>query len=212
MQKLDAVIFDYGNVLCLPPVDEDNEKMAEIVSVDRGNFEEAYWRFREEYDRGVTSNIEYWRQIAGYLNVELSQEEIEKLTRMDVISWSRPNLQVVELLHNLVASGVKVAILSNMPYDLKFWVEGECDWLPVFDHRTYSCELKCVKPDKAIYEHCINGLNLPKNSMVFVDDRIENVEAARNCGIEAIHFTNNQILESYLRNFYVPTRKVPTFR
>ncbi len=38
------------------------------------------------------------------------------------------------------------------------------------------------------------------NSLVFLDDRIENIEAAKKIGIHAIHFTSYSTAEEELNN------------
>ena len=103
-------------------------------------------------------------------------------------SWSRPNEHVVKYAHELLEKGIELALLSNMPVDLKNWVETSCTWLPEFSHRTYSCELKCAKPEAEIYKHSLEGLSNHAVNTIFVDDREENTEAAIRNGVNSILF------------------------
>jgi FMN phosphatase YigB (HAD superfamily) len=45
-----------------------------------------------------------------------------------------------------------------------------------------------IKPDKAIYERCLEGLQVTPSEALFVDDKEINVQAARALGITSIQF------------------------
>ena len=51
-----------------------------------------------------------------------------------------------------------------------------------------SQELKLLKPDPAIFAHVIRDIGLPPQEMLYVDDSPRNVEAARNAGLQALHY------------------------
>jgi FMN phosphatase YigB (HAD superfamily) len=57
-----------------------------------------------------------------------------------------------------------------------------------FAFKTLSAEVRLIKPDPAIYEHILNGLGVAASEALFVDDRENNVYAARSLGMHAIRF------------------------
>lgn len=199
MTAYKTVIFDYGNVLCNPPVDDDTKNMAEVIEVPETEFERAYWKYRLDYDCGITSKEDYWGQVAKDLDSPLSEKKVSELVTLDVLSWSRPNSEVVEFAHQLNRLNVELALLSNMPLELRTWVESKCDWLPEFNHRTYSCEVKTAKPDPEIYKHSIYGIRNTASDAVFIDDREENIEAAKLHGVNAIHFKSFEDIRHIIR-------------
>ena len=54
-----------------------------------------------------------------------------------------------------------------------------------------SAEEGYAKPDSEIYQITIDRFNTSAENCVFVDDLIENVEAAQALGMHAIHHQNN---------------------
>ncbi len=84
------------------------------------------------------------------------------------------------------------ALLSNAWDDLRpllvnLWkIEG------IFDHIFISAELGLAKPDPRIYHHVIEELNQDPAKLVFVDDFIENVLAAQQTGLNAVHFRDQE--------------------
>ena len=191
--NIDAVIFDYGNVLSRVPEQDDIDAMAAIMQIGTDRFLEGYWHHRLDYDCGMPS-IEYWQAVADYLDIALKPEEADRLTMIDAISWSRPEPAMAELADRLHRAGVELAILSNMPMVIKVYLESNCNWLPDFVHRTYSCDLKFAKPDPRIYEHSKNGVARHEERIVFIDDREENIDAARKVGINSLLFSGFQRL------------------
>jgi putative hydrolase of the HAD superfamily len=59
------------------------------------------------------------------------------------------------------------------------------NWLDEFEVKIWSCELGIIKPDPAIYRACLNALGCSAARTLFFDDRPDNVEAARQLGMEA---------------------------
>lgn len=83
------------------------------------------------------------------------------------------------------AAGRKIAILSNMTFDLLRVLRPKFDWLREFDVTVWSCEHGCAKPDESIYLSCLGALGCESSGALFFDDRERNVEGARRLGIDA---------------------------
>lgn len=182
-----GLIFDYGNVLCQPQQLSDLEEMAAILQMPWKDFEPIYWTYRMVYDASKMSAREYWEKVASDAGRRLSDGEVEVLRKLDVDSWSLPNRVMIRYAEAVRRAGVRTAVLSNMPDDLR---QSVAAWLPEFDHSTYSCDLGVCKPDPAIYRDCLDGLGVGASEALFLDDRPENVRAAMDLGIHAILFTN----------------------
>jgi putative hydrolase of the HAD superfamily len=90
----------------------------------------------------------------------------------------------------LRASGLKVALASNMPLGVKTYVVRRFGWLRDFDWLTFSCDLRVTKPDARIFKHCLEGLGVQPREALFFDDRSENVSGATTLGIAARLFHN----------------------
>jgi putative hydrolase of the HAD superfamily len=187
-----AVIFDYGNVLCEAQKPSDIQAMANVLDLARASFEDAYWRFRVAYDEAQLDPISYWRAVAESADRTVTSEQVESLRKIDIESWIHPNPAMVDWAKNLRQRGMKTAVLSNMPVDLREYLAGPHSWLPEFDHMTFSCDVRSSKPDAAIYQHCLEGLGVVASEALFLDDREPNVTAARDLGMRAVLFDGKQ--------------------
>ena len=61
-----------------------------------------------------------------------------------------------------------------------------------------------AKPDAAAYELAVERAGLPAYDLVFVDDRVSNVEAAIACGLHGLVFTGADRLRTDLRALGLP--------
>jgi putative hydrolase of the HAD superfamily len=117
---------------------------------------------------------------------------------MEVEIWAHANPDMLHWVNQLHAAGIKTALLSNMPWDLVKYVRANFHWMENFTFKTFSAEVRLIKPDPAIYERTLRGLGVPAVEALFLDDREVNVEAARALGIRSIQFQSTAQLKKEL--------------
>ena len=183
-----AVILDYGQVLARCPTAQEFGRMAEMFSVSFELFYELWETSRDLYDRGDLTAQEYWLKLAAQSNTSIDPEQIEILRKVEVEIWSHPNPGMLDWVSRLNAAGIKTGLLSNMPGDLVTHLRTNCQWMENFAFKTFSAEVRLIKPDPAIYQHTLHGLGVAATEALFVDDREPNIRAARALGIHAIQF------------------------
>lgn len=196
--KLRAVIFDYGLVLSGPAEPSARARLLAITCLPPEIFDAHYWKYRLDYDRGTLNGRTYWHAIARDTGLTLKPEEIDALIEQDILLWATVNPVMLNWLVRVQASGLKTAILSNMGEDLLGYMRRHFAWLDSFHHLTWSCELNMIKPEAAIYRHTLERLKVKPEEALFLDDKIENVEAARQAGIHAIQFRDAATLQDQL--------------
>ena len=201
------MIFDYGNVLCRPQLPAEVDAMAEILGMPRDRFEEIYWRYRLAYDEGKLDPFEYWKYFGS-----VTAAQVEQLNRIDGASWTHPDPVMPGWAQQLREAGFQTALLSNMPFVVRDRVLA-CDWLPVFDQRTFSCELRISKPSPGIYRHCLRDLGIAPQDALFLDDRAANVKGGEALGLRSILFTSASALATQLSGrFDMPLPGIATLK
>jgi putative hydrolase of the HAD superfamily len=199
-----AVIFDYGNVLSHAQPIADVQAMATILDLPLPQFSELYWRFRIDYDAASLDPTAYWSTVAQTASRTLTPLQIAELVEIDSRSWSHPSPPMAQWARDVRASGLRTAILSNMPAPVRDYVL-RCSWLPEFDSRTFSCEAGVCKPAPEIYRDCLNKLGAQPSEVLFLDDRESNVRAAEALGLHAVLFTDPGDVSSEIeRRFSLP--------
>ncbi|HTV54851.1 MAG TPA: HAD family phosphatase [Terriglobia bacterium] len=186
--RIRSVVFDYGNVVCLPQRVSEIERMASACGLPLDRFHEQYWRFRRSYDRGELSGEAYWASVTDGQGQALTHEQLSRVLALDGESWAHPNASTLEWAKRLKRENFGVAILSNMPQAVSDYLTANCGWLALFDRRVYSYAVGCAKPEPGIYEYCLQTLKVAAGEILFLDDRPENVNAAWKLGIHSLLF------------------------
>jgi putative hydrolase of the HAD superfamily len=183
-----AVILDFGEVLCHVPSSESIARLASIFRMDPRTFLPTYLETRAPYDRGDLLPGQYWQKFADQAGVKITAAGIEQARQLDLELWSQINDAMVSWVQQLHAAGFKTAILSNMPTDMATHVRSNFAWISHFDHHIFSGEVRSVKPEPEIYQHCIGALGVRPSEALFIDDREVNLAQARAAGIRGIRF------------------------
>ncbi|MGA7914494.1 MAG: HAD family phosphatase [Candidatus Acidiferrales bacterium] len=199
-----AVILDFGEVLCHLPTPEAVAPMARMFQMDSQSFFPKYLESRGPYDRGDLLPAEYWQKFAAQHGVQLDANAIDRIRRIDLDLWSGINESMVRWLERIHAAGFKTAILSNMPLDMVAHVRRNFAWVNHFDHHIFSAEVRSIKPEPAIYQHCLDALAVEPSQALFIDDRDVNLEQARAAGIRTIRFDSVEQLRDDLRALGFP--------
>ncbi|MDD6049908.1 MAG: HAD family phosphatase [Clostridiales bacterium] len=182
--KIDAVVFDVGNVLLSWTPQEQLSRIiperpdlhAELTT---RIFKSPYWCMR---DRGSATVEEV---IAG---MSATAPELETYIRRVMKEWI--DLPVIpEGVHALKACqahGVKRYALTNFA-DEEFAIAcKKYDLFDLFDDFVVSGRLHMVKPCREIYDHLIDKFALTPARTLFIDDSPPNIEAALDAGWQGL--------------------------
>jgi putative hydrolase of the HAD superfamily len=191
--KIRAVLFDYGMVLSGPPDPAARIDMERILGVDEQTFQAAYWKHRDAYDRGTLSGLTYWEHVARDCHKPLNAVGIEMLIEADNALWTQPNHPMIAWAESLQRAGVKTGLLSNIGDAMEAGIRARFPWLDEFAHHTFSHQLGIAKPDPEIYRHATEGLNVPPGEILFIDDKQENIAAARSVGMFAVQYSSHEV-------------------
>jgi putative hydrolase of the HAD superfamily len=203
---LQAVIFDYGEVLSGPPNPQAHQNLLKIAGVEEELFEKAYWAHRLDYDADILNGQTYWQAVARDTEAHFTPQQIEQLMEQDAAMWMDLNQAMVAWIPKIKQAGLKLGILSNMGYGVLGFILPRFHWLDQFDHLTWSCELGVVKPDPAIYLHTLKTLQVLPQQTLFIDNLEKNIVAAESVGLQALLFTHVDQLQKDLneRGFPLP--------
>lgn len=102
------------------------------------------------------------------------------------------------MIEAIAGFGIAQHALSNMPAEKWPWVRAHYPDLARIEIAVISGEEGVVKPDPAIYEITRSRLPTRPERVLFIDDRLENVEAAIAAGFMGHHFRGAERLKTDL--------------
>ena len=164
--------------------------MLALTGLDEPTFHAAYWAPRHAYDRGTHTGPAYWQAVGNHAGLTLTEDQIQSLIAADTDLWTEPNQPMIDWAARLQAAGTPTGILSNLGDSITDGVLEKLPWLAAFSHRTFSHALLLAKPELAIYTHAAQGLGVPPATILFVDDREDNIAGAIAAGMQVIRYTD----------------------
>lgn len=175
------IVFDLGRVVFAHNPSRSTAERKRFFSYVGESPMPQFW---VDYDRGTSSLEKVSEDLAAYrgVDVEYARTMIEQS-----IEWQEPIAPTEALIHELKAAGYKLYVLSNMSREFIAYLRRQ-DVYSYFDGDVISCEEHVVKPMPEIYDILVERFDLDVSQTMFIDDRIENVEAAQRRGITPFHF------------------------
>lgn len=178
-----AVIFDLGGVIVeLGPI-------ADLLG-DGGAADAAFWprwlgsEAVRAFEAGFTSPEEFARAMVSEFQLDFGPGELIERFR----DWPRGLFDgATELVEELRRShpSLLVAALSNSN-PIHWWEQTDGEKIRgLFDRPFLSYEMNLVKPDRAVFVHVTEELDVEPVEIVYLDDNELNIEAARAVGWQA---------------------------
>jgi FMN phosphatase YigB (HAD superfamily) len=195
MNKIDAVIFDLGNVLLAVDERPAIDRLAARTGKTRQQIEEYAFTTPHATDLalGKLTRQQFFGTVARDLAFDGTYKEFAVIWG-DIFRPIEPMIALAQSLKNRIPR----LILSNTNAIHMDYVFERFPFIHDFDGHVLSHEVGLLKPDPAIYKHTLEKHGLAPARTVFFDDLAENVEGARRVGLQAIQFQDVEQVRAVL--------------
>ena len=197
ISKIDTVIFDIGNVLyrwdlrCLfaKLIDDPEELdwfLAHVVTSE--------WHFQHDAGRPFADMVaERSREFPKYSShiIAYSQRFPETIPG--------PVDGMIDIVRSLANRGTPIFAISNFGAESWAQFRPSAPIFELFADIVISGEEKLIKPDTAIFELALKRFACRADQCLFIDDRLDNIEAGQAVGLAGHHFRDATQLESELK-------------
>ena len=184
---MDTVIFDLGKVL----VDFDWKAYLKRFAYDIETYHhvaDAIFNNEDwiEGDRGTVINTQEW------LNLFIENDPLYEKQIREVYKNLGDTISIMpytnEWIQYFRKRQFRIYYLSNYSCELYRQTQKQLQFLKEFDGGIFSWKEKCIKPDKRIYQCLLDRYQITPEKALFFDDRQENIEAAKQMGIQGVLF------------------------
>ena len=135
------------------------------------------------FERGDWSEAQFFQKLSVECRLEASLEELKK----GFAEIFTPVPSMVEFMESLKERGIPVMVFSNTNVTAVDYIRAAFPFFERFDAYCLSYEHGCMKPDTTLYGVAQLMTRCTPGNLLFLDDRAENVHAARQMGWSAIH-------------------------
>ena len=106
--------------------------------------------------------------------------------------------KTVDVFYKIKELNYPCFVLSNWSAETYEGMEETYPFLKDFDGKIISGRDFLIKPDPAIYELAISRFDLIPQETLFIDDRLDNIEAAQKLNFQIIHLTNPSLIKELI--------------
>lgn len=187
-----AIIFDLGGVIVDLSVSKTIQAFSDLSGWPAHRIMDAYSKHQEffAYERGELSDVEFRAMLRRIFSLQVTDAQLDAAWNAMLLGVPLKKLELIEKLK----SEVSVFVLSNtnnihIQCVNSMFLNGRT--LDDYFHKCYySHEVGMRKPEIEIYRHVLQDAGLEPARTVFLDDNLENIQAASAVGIKAFHIAH----------------------
>lgn len=144
-----------------------------------------------EYECGRISTPDFYHCVLDRLKLDVSLENFRRL-------WADiflPEPLISESFLAALKKNYRLILLSNTNEIHYEFIMQRYPILRHIEEHVLSFQVGSMKPESQIYQFAIEKAGVPAEEIFFTDDRIENVEAAKLAGLQAVQFRSEEHLK-----------------
>ena len=192
-----TIFFDIGGVLIDIHPERTYQYISDSADLDINTVKELFpWDAHDKYERGMINNEDWFTAYKEALPQPccLKSSDFWNAWRL-LLGEEKNTIKILEDLNNKYS----IWLLSNTnPKHVQDEIEKRYLFPRLVNGAVYSFDVGVRKPEKEIYEIAMQRANANPQDCLFIDDLLENIQAAKQIGIEGIHFISSEQLKQEL--------------
>ena len=201
-KKITTIVFDIGGVLLDIHPERTYQYISDSTDINIDVVKNRFpWDAHDEYERGNLTDKEWFFAFRDSLPQPCCLKEMDFWKGWSLLLGKEK--ETVKLL-SVLSKSYSTWLLSNTnPKHIQDEIEKKYLFPNLVSGAIYSFDTGCRKPDPKIYDKLLIEAKSKPIECVFIDDLIENVNAARLVGMHAIHYIDYNMLLSELNKIGV---------
>ncbi len=184
--SIHAIVFDWGGIFTEGTFDSSAvQTFVNHFGLSEESVSHAYFPLMADFERGEFDCETFYLRFTEQLGLDINYESFRELFLGSV----QERTVMLGVLGIIPTEGYTVAMLSNNVPVLCDRVRDDLRMQRI-EHFVFSNEIGVRKPDPKSFEILLERLDLPAEAVVFIDDNDANIVAAREMGLQGIHFSD----------------------
>ncbi len=186
-------IFDIGGV-CTNNASDNFTKLCNVLNITKEQFDQYSTNptnIALEHANGDIDNKGFWTEFSKRSRIKVNCDWYH------MFFHPQRNEKTYDIIKQLKALGHRVVAGTNT-IDSHYQNHIERGDYEIFDQTYASIFMGVSKPEIDFWNIIMKAEGVQSKDCVFIDDKIENVNAAKSLGINAIHFTDCDSLKKEL--------------
>jgi len=197
LSPITTLFLDVGGVLLTNGWDSATRRLAaDTFHLDFAELDHRHHLTYDTYESGKLGLEEYLRRVVFHAPRSFSVDEFTAF----MFAQSKPFPEMIAFFRALKSRhGLKVAVVSNEGRELTTYRIRTFRLAELADFFIASCFAHFRKPDEDIYRLALDVAQVPREQVVYIDDRAMFVEVAQGLGLRGIIHTELATTEKKLR-------------
>lgn len=186
--RIRAVLFDCDGVLQRPANDWTGE-----IGALAGLSGDALEQFLDAVSTAEQPVLDGSRAFADVLDEVVHREQLDVDPTELIGVWQHLVVDpgMLDAARRLEADGIECALGTNQHRERAAYMREALGYDSIFEPMVISAEIGVAKPHPRFFEIAVEQIGVPAEQVLFVDDVLANVEAARSVGLVAEHFAKD---------------------
>lgn len=198
LSEFDTIIFDFGGVI----LDIDPQRtINSFLSLAKNSSLDSVYEsgIIDEFEKGQISAEILRSKLGKLLDINITNEVFDRAWCAILMDFKRKRIERIQWLKNTH----QLILLSNTNeihfnhFSAKLKDEYGLLFSDLFSSVYLSYEMGLLKPDKEIFRQVLIKENLNPEKTLFIEDTVENAEAAKQLGIETLIIPRNGSFYDY---------------
>ena len=183
-----ALFLDIGGVLLTNGWGHQSRlRAAKHFGLDFDEFNKRHLIIFDTFESGKMTLEEYLELAVFYQPTNFTRNEFRRF----LFNESKPYPEMIQLISAIKHHyGLRTIAVNNEPREINEYRIRQYDLDSFIDVFASSCYVQTRKPDKDIYHFALNLAQAQPEEVVYIDDRLVLIQAARQLGLNAIHHTS----------------------
>ncbi len=195
LEGIEAVIFDFGEVIIELDYPRVISGFSEVANKNVNEIHELVVTapILKEFEINKISPAEFRAGVNDLLGMSLDDATFDATWNLMLKNLPKGRMDLLadvsERFDTYILSNSNV--IHEKAYNQMIMdVTGKRNLHEFVNKAYFSQDIGLRKPGKECYQYVIDEIGQDPGKLLFLDDRIDNIEGARNCGINTVHVTD----------------------
>ena len=202
MHKIKNIIFDLGGVILDINYQATIDAFAQLGIANFSNLysQKSQQKLFDQFETGHVSSKEFVKGIQQMHSVQISDELIITAWNAMLKGVKKNKLDYIKSLrnqfHTILLSNTNEIHISAFEKEMSN-KQLLAQFKSCFEKIYYSSRMGLRKPYSICFEKVLKEQQFNPKETLFIDDSIQHIKGAKNCGIKAVLFPQNGIIQDW---------------
>lgn len=203
--SIHSIIFDLGGVLLDIKPEITIMALSEIAGIEPQRLGEMFVASNivPRYETGHLDDSQFRDAIRGLIHSPMSDQQIDDVWNSLLLDFPKRRVEMLKKLkehfHILLLSNTNP--IHYRHYTTRFLQDYGFGFDFLFDKQFLSQQMGMRKPDVEVFRYVVSQAQISASGSLFIDDTLANVQAAGQCGLQALHLAPGMEIADWMDDF-----------